>query len=337
MVSNSTGTRRASRWRRVAAHTFMAVCAMTCVVSALGLLGRNSVYFFYLDQPRVHYLVILLVCFVVALLLKRWKLGAGIGVFVALNAFVLNSVISLPTSFSDEPHVTVIHANLGKQKEVPSEFLEFVLGQQPDLLCLQEVTPELARQLPEVFPQYRLLDSDPRSDSRGVAVLANSSSSGGIQILSSRVLHLAREQTERPHVEVLVSEGDTRIRILSFHCSRPRNPKTAAIQRAEYDELATWFRASPPGHALAIGDFNASPWSGTVRRFLSEADLPTKQSGFGFSGTWPAGVLGPIGVPIDLAVHSAGLRVETETGPDIGSDHYPILSRVFVVALDDTQ
>ena len=125
------------------------------------------------------------------------------------------------------------------------------------------------------------------------------------QVRSARAGRFAADLTDRPHVELAVARDNVRFRLLSFHCSRPRNAKTSAIQAAEYEALAAWFQQSPSTHSVAIGDFNAAPWSQTVRHFLRGAALPTAQSGFSLAPTWPAGALGLIGVPIDLVTHGA--------------------------------
>lgn len=41
--------------RRVGVVFLVLVCATTCLASLLGLLWRNSVSVFYVDQPRVHF------------------------------------------------------------------------------------------------------------------------------------------------------------------------------------------------------------------------------------------------------------------------------------------
>ena len=79
--------------------------------------------------------------------------------------------------------------------------------------------------------------------------------------------------------------------------------------------------AEVDGPKIVVGDFNATPWSAGLRAFRSENEL----SGFNTRATWPIW-LGFAGIPIDHAFVSRDLGIlEIETGPDIGSDHRPIL------------
>ncbi len=70
-----------------------------------------------------------------------------------------------------------------------------------------------------------------------------------------------------------------------------------------------------------VGDFNATLWSAGLRAFLSDTGL----HGFDTRAAWPVW-LGFVGIPIDHAFTSADLRIlDIETGPDIGSDHRPVM------------
>ncbi len=72
---------------------------------------------------------------------------------------------------------------------------------------------------------------------------------------------------------------------------------------------------------LVAGDFNAIPWSAGLRAFLRD----TRLTGFNTLATWPVW-LGFAGIPIDHAFVSRDLRIlDIGTGPDIGSDHLPML------------
>jgi endonuclease/exonuclease/phosphatase (EEP) superfamily protein YafD len=328
MPRENPAPKRPTRGRQIVKIVFLTAVGVTSVCSILGLAGRSALVFLYLDQPRVHYLAFLLVSLGIVLFLRWWRVGIAIGFFVAVNLYLLWPVAWPSQAAKGAPAFSVVHVNMGKQAEVPGKLVQFLLDWRPELLFLQEVTPELAAELPTAVPQYIVLASEPRSDTRGVAVLACADLPDGFQVHSARVGRFAEELTDRPHVELAVSRDNVRFRLLGFHCSRPRNTKTIGVQAAEYEALAAWFRQSASTHSVAIGDFNATPWSQTVRHFLRRAALPTAQSGFSLAPTWPAGAVGLLGVPIDLVTHSAGLQVETEIGPDIGSDHYPILCRV---------
>ena len=306
---------------------------VTAAASKLGLAGISSPVSLYLDQPRVHYLGFLVLSAIIVLCRHWWRIGFAIGLFVAVNLHLLSPVAAAHLSQPPKSAVTlgVVHANLGAQREVSGKLAEFVRAWQPDLLSLQEVTPEFAAELPITFPQYALLDAEPRPDKRGVALLANKGILDEIQVQSADILRNAAAG-DRPFAEAEIALGGLRFRLLGFHSIRPNHGN----QAAEYEELAAWFQRSPTAHSVAIGDFNAAPWSQMVRHLIVRANLPALQTGVSFAPTWPAGPIGRFGVPIDFAVHSAGLHVETHVGPYIDSDHYPIYSRISVAASHDS-
>ena len=85
-----------------------------------------------------------------------------------------------------------------------------------------------------------------------------------------------------------------------------------------------WLRDGP---LVVVGDFNATPWSPALRTFLDELDL----NGLNVAATWPVW-FGFAGIPIDHALVSENLIItHIETGPNIGSDHRPVM---IDVALD---
>jgi endonuclease/exonuclease/phosphatase (EEP) superfamily protein YafD len=78
---------------------------------------------------------------------------------------------------------------------------------------------------------------------------------------------------------------------------------------------------------ILTGDFNATPWSASLRRTDAALALTRRDRAL---PTWPARVLGrswplPI-LPIDHVYAGPGwATVKVERGPAFGSDHYPLV------------
>ncbi len=82
-----------------------------------------------------------------------------------------------------------------------------------------------------------------------------------------------------------------------------------------------------------MGDFNATPWSYPFRRLVGETDLTNSQRGFGLDASFPADNSVLIRVPIDHLLHNDGLVViDRRLGPPLGSDHFPLVVDLAVVA-----
>ena len=113
--------------------------------------------------------------------------------------------------------------------------------------------------------------------------------------------------------------------ILGVHPLAPVDERSAELHRAQHAAYADW--ATGRSRAVVVGDFNSTPWTATVRALLSDGDLANSQRGYGVAPTWEVGRLWA--VPIDHAVHGDDLVVvDRIVGPDLGSDHRPLLVEV---------
>ena len=321
--------------RAVKPVLFVAVSAV-CACSLFGLAANHLSWSFFLDQPRVHYAAFLLMSLPILLLCRYRRLALVTALFLVLDLSLLFPCVRPTTIAHFDASVAVIHANLGRQTEPPMALIAYVEERGPDFICLQELTPELASELSAVFPGHVVLASEPRTDSRGVALLVKSRLPDTLRVRSTEIVRFVAAVTDRPTIETLLSMDDQPLRLLSFHSKRPSNAETLDIQTAEYRALADWFQRRPDVPAVAVGDFNATPWSRRVRGLLSQASLPHTQTGFSLRPSWPSGSIGLLGIPIDLCVHNSFLQVvEGEVGPNIGSDHYPIYFRLSRLTSDD--
>ncbi len=117
------------------------------------------------------------------------------------------------------------------------------------------------------------------------------------------------------------------LEILGVHPLAPVSERSAALLRSQHATYAAW--ASSRGPAVVVGDFNTTPWTSMFRSLLAEGDLQNSQRGFGVEPTWEVGRLWA--VPIDHLVHTADVGiVDRVVGPDLGSDHRPLVVDVAV-------
>jgi len=296
--SVSLGQQYAWLWA-IARVFFLVAVAVAAAASIIGLMG-TAPSFLYLDQPRVHYLAGLVLLAIIALHCRWWRSGFVIGFLVAVNLHLLSPVAmaQMWQPSGQAVNFGVLHANLGAQKEVARELVEFVDKWQPDVLSFQEVTPEFAAALPVTFPQYALLESKPRPDTRGIALLVNKNVRDELQVESTGITHNAAAG-DRPFAEAIVARGDVRLRLQGFHCVRPDN----ANQAAEYAELAAWFRRSPAAHSLAFGYFNPPPGLGRSATFSQKPIfLPCRRA-------FPLLPPGPQALLADLAYQSTSRSI----------------------------
>lgn len=187
---------------------------------------------------------------------------------------------------------------------------------QPDIIALHEVTApwlELAERLAEAYPhqlRQRIGNGSTLLLSRYPATKITGRYAG------YSALPCLIEPPGQPALTLLVQH--------------PPSPKTARDWQWRNDALMTAARFidETPGPVLVMGDLNVTPWSPWFEHYRREAGLVTPGTRFFPRATWifsqPL-----LGIPIDHFLLKGDLRARREwTGPQVGSDHYPILLEV---------
>ena len=142
---------------------------------------------------------------------------------------------------------------------------------------------------------------------------------------------------EADAVRVTVMPGGYPLDILGVHLRWPVTPVTAAARERALVSLTRLARSSV--HPLILlGDLNLTPHDGQFARLLAAGRLRNCAASAGLVTTWPAwamlaGQQVP-GLQLDHCLYTRGLTVEQfALGPQVGSDHRPILATLLVPAL----
>jgi endonuclease/exonuclease/phosphatase (EEP) superfamily protein YafD len=114
------------------------------------------------------------------------------------------------------------------------------------------------------------------------------------------------------------------VHLASFRYANRRQEELAALARTA--------RAAPAGLIIA-GDFNATPWSFTLRRFHEQSGLSPQTPPI---ASWPSPIPNTYGLPapfpylaIDHIYAGSGWRLTAfERGPSTSSDHFPVEARM---------
>lgn len=206
----------------------------------------------------------------------------------------------------------VIAANLHFVNSDMRQLRSLIDEEAADLVFLTEIGPTAARELaawPNWSHQVRL----PRADPFGLALVSRHPITG---------LKLEESPSGIPLLRATVDWKGSTVVVSVIH---PMPPLSAAFAR-ERDAVLAAEAAQHVQHrlpALMAGDFNASPWSGA---FAGPAASGFHRASGAFSGTWPAGIHW-LGIPIDHVLASPHWTLlDSRVGPDIGSDHRPVIS-----------
>ena len=203
-------------------------------------------------------------------------------------------------------------ANVHVDNEVPERLVQWVGTTKPDVLAILEISDTFAMRmgLDAVYP-HRVIR--PRWDPFGIALLSRH------PILRHAVVE---EDGATPRIEAVLDWNGTEVTVVAFH---PMPPISAADHGRRNRLLADFSARYADRPTIVFGDFNATPWSAAFRA--------PRRKGFKLAGglqpTWPASLCGLIGLPIDHVMVSRHWSViDHAVGPDLGSDHLPILATV---------
>ena len=184
------------------------------------------------------------------------------------------------------------------------------------MVFLQEVTARHNRELAELRGRLDYSLIIPREDNFGIAVLSR------LPFEGARVIQSPPDGLPTLVVEVLVD--GTAATFVTTHPVPPlgetgfdsRNEQLAGIADLVNDI---------EGPGVLIGDLNTTMWGRHYRQLVDDTGLVDSRYGHGVLPTWPTSLPFAM-IPIDHCLVSPEFVVlGIRTGPDIGSDHRPLI------------
>lgn len=113
------------------------------------------------------------------------------------------------------------------------------------------------------------------------------------------------------------------LRIVGLHAARPL--AAGGLRDRQFAFIGELAARIGDDHLVVMGDLNATPFAPAFADLLAAGGLRDSGRGHGLGGTWPTGV--PLlSVAIDHVLVGKGVVVlDRWIGPDIGSDHLPVI------------
>lgn len=198
----------------------------------------------------------------------------------------------------------------------PEKVLSTIGRTSPDVVTLDEVPVRWQEKLDLIkaaYP-YRIL-CPPPSRIGGVAILSRRPFEAGTQ---------ARCYDRGSMAIASVDFGGRPVKIVALHLGWP----WPFDQPHQLKDIAPILETRLPGDTLLAGDFNAAPWSQTVRRVAEAGRLKILR---GIGPTWlderlPDMLRKTVGLPIDNVLVRGDLTLTPPRRLDfVGSDHLPVL------------
>lgn len=244
---------------------------------------------------------------------------------VAAPAFVVapevTAALRPPAQVSEStPRLKIVSVNLWTENDDALAFGRFIRAEEPHIILVQEAFGHWDDVLNALPAEYRIQAGCQHGSDCNVAAVSRLREVDDLLRTTHRMTGVRLQLPE--------SLGGEPIEVVSVHLDRGIEGGRAAEQLNEVGEMA---RLLGP-RAIVGGDFNATPWTRTLREL--DATIPLERRTRALF-TWPTPSRAmtrhrfrsplPL-VPIDHIYAGEAWRVlEVRRGPDIGSDHYPVV------------
>jgi endonuclease/exonuclease/phosphatase (EEP) superfamily protein YafD len=178
-----------------------------------------------------------------------------------------------------------------------------------------------ARAMAPVKAAYPHFVERTRSDHFGIALFSK------LPLENAEVFYPAGDRFPAIRADVWVN--DRLVTLLNLHPAPPLLRNLFNVRNRQLADAAAIAR-DQDDLVIAAGDLNVTMWSPYYRRFESESGLRNTRRGMGIRPTWPANM--PLAqLPLDHVLVSPDiLTVDFAVGPDVGSDHLPVMVDLWV-------
>ena len=257
---------------------------------------------------------------------RVWLTAASLALVVThLSSVVPQAFLRDAAQPDGRASLRVITANGNGWNRHPGYFLRSLARHDADIVCLQEVSPAWAEGLRDEgwlddYPYQRI---DVREGVWGMALL-------------SRLPLTNVAQTPMMEARAITAQVEHAGASIDLLCAHPAPPTRGLFEshHAALERTLAWAHSHATRPAVALGDFNSTPYSSFSRRMRVQMDDAWELAGpFGLGHTWPnSGMLYPP-ARLDHIYVTGDLDVSgTELGFAAASDHQPVVANIVLRA-----
>jgi endonuclease/exonuclease/phosphatase (EEP) superfamily protein YafD len=285
---------------------------------------------------RLQYLIILGALTLVFLIGRKSKQTILMAVFMLLN---LALIMPLYTT----PQATAVGQNIGQNYSAlmlnsghinnyeKVAATDFIRDTEPDIVVLLEVSNEALRAFQTLHNVYPYQKYHAGLDSYDGVLLFSK-----YPLVTDAAAKVGTDigKTQSSFVTQVVLDEQT-LTLLAAQTRAPLRPGRTINRRDQMVQLAQ-FAARQSGPVMLFGDLNTTLWAPAFQEFLQASGLHDGRLGYGLQTSWPTFMPALLTVPIDHVLISPGVTVDSfAKGPNVGSDHYPILVTFTVSSAKD--
>ncbi len=279
-----------------------------------------------LINVRIQLAVGLSVACTMLLLFRQWKHAL---VFAGLLAWNVTSLAPLwingansQANEANTPHLKIISVNVLSNNHSASSLRSYLRREEADLVIVLEVDHFWEREFKSLADIYPHQLARARNDNFGIALLSRT------PLLENDIVKLTDAGV--PTVIARTSYDQRELTVIGTHPLPPVGSRGAKLRNEQLEALSR--RVSKLSEPVIIaGDLNVTPWSPYFQRFLTQTNMIDARRGFGLQCSWPTSIW-PLSIPIDHILVSRHFHVDHfAAGPNVGSDHRPVVTEVSLV------
>jgi endonuclease/exonuclease/phosphatase (EEP) superfamily protein YafD len=246
---------------------------------------------------------------------RFYRAGAGLALALANLAVIAPLYRSGPPATEVPAKYRAVLVNVHTQSNEFERMVEFIRAERPDFVAVLEVDQRWMGAVRRLRDKYPYSIEAPREDNFGIVFLSS------LPIASGRV-HDSAGFGLPTTVAELNLDGAT-VTVIASHPVPPANPMYLESRNQHLLDLAR-LSISSRYPVILLGDLNTTSWSPIFSELLREGRIQDSRRGFGIQPSWP--VQQPyLLIPLDHCLVSPSITIiNRRTGPDIGSDHYPV-------------
>ncbi|MGB5628860.1 MAG: endonuclease/exonuclease/phosphatase family protein [Woeseiaceae bacterium] len=265
---------------------------------------------------KLQYLVASVLLCVALALLRRPFYVAGLLLAVGLNAsLVVPWYVANAVPPGGKP-VTILSANILSSNTEHQRLFELLDAEAPDIVFLQEVSPQWLEALVRLRQDYPYSYTEARDGNFGMALFS--------RLPFTSVSHVDSPPLGYPTIVATIDVDGAALQVVGSHPMIPVSAQFYADRNAQFESIAELF-AEWDGPRVLLGDLNTSMWDINYRQLEDKTGLRNARLGFGVVPTWPTFMPFAM-IPIDHVLLSGDISVvELRSGPRIGSDHLPLI------------
>lgn len=307
------------RLRLSTAGLLMAAGTVACAATLCGFLGRCWWFFDLFSHFRVQYAAGLTLIALFLLLIKRRNPTPSI-VFVLAACLNAATVIPLYLGLHRRPTpcpitLRAMLVNVNTRLGNPRCVLQAIRSADPDILLLEEIDARWVSELSPLTRSYPFRCMQTREDNFGIGLFSK------LPIAEHEVVYIGTAGV--PTIIATLDTGTGPLQVIGTHPLPPVNREYTRLRNEQLEQIPGHTRQETP--VLLLGDLNVTPWNHRFRRLLREARLKDSARSFGVQPSWPARPA-LLRIPLDHCLHSEAIAiVDRRIGPDVCSDHFPII------------